>query len=178
MQYGGPDGELGASLRYLSQRYSMKLFLSHFDQMPLEQDTISEIAERTSLSSARIELFKELEQISIQETKAFDLVEQSVYTPEIFAQRISELTQRREKVSGQLTNIQAALDLLNTRKQVKKEIVPAFRGVLDHYELAKTPTEKNDLLRSVLDHVDYHKTVGGRYRKSDLKIRIFPKLPY
>lgn len=23
MQYGGPDGELGASLRYLSQRYSM-----------------------------------------------------------------------------------------------------------------------------------------------------------
>ena len=23
-QYGGPDGELGASLRYLSQRYSMR----------------------------------------------------------------------------------------------------------------------------------------------------------
>ena len=23
MQYGGPDGELGASLRYLSQRYAM-----------------------------------------------------------------------------------------------------------------------------------------------------------
>lgn len=23
-QYGGPDGELGASMRYLSQRYSMK----------------------------------------------------------------------------------------------------------------------------------------------------------
>ncbi|RKI41154.1 spore coat protein CotJC [bacterium D16-51] len=24
IEYGGPDGELGASLRYLSQRYSMK----------------------------------------------------------------------------------------------------------------------------------------------------------
>lgn len=23
LQYGGPDGELGASLRYLSQRYAM-----------------------------------------------------------------------------------------------------------------------------------------------------------
>lgn len=23
LEYGGPDGELGASLRYLSQRYSM-----------------------------------------------------------------------------------------------------------------------------------------------------------
>ena len=27
-QYGGPDGELGASLRYLSQRFSMPLFFS------------------------------------------------------------------------------------------------------------------------------------------------------
>ena len=24
IQYGGPDGEMGASMRYLSQRYSMK----------------------------------------------------------------------------------------------------------------------------------------------------------
>ena len=24
-QYGGPDGELGASLRYLSQRYAMQI---------------------------------------------------------------------------------------------------------------------------------------------------------
>lgn len=24
-QYGGPDGEIGASLRYLSQRYSMPI---------------------------------------------------------------------------------------------------------------------------------------------------------
>ena len=24
-QYGGPDGELGASLRYLSQRYSIRI---------------------------------------------------------------------------------------------------------------------------------------------------------
>ena len=31
-QYGGPDGELGASLRYLSQRYSMylELLLRHY----------------------------------------------------------------------------------------------------------------------------------------------------
>ena len=38
-QYGGPDGELGASLRYLSQRYSMpypELKGLHTDRKPLQ----------------------------------------------------------------------------------------------------------------------------------------------
>lgn len=157
---------------------SVKLFLAEFEQTPLEQDTASENAERTSYSAAVAELSKELEQISAQKSKAFDLVEQGVYTPEVFTQRTSELSQRRRAASEQLHTLQTALDSLNNRIQAKKEIVPAFRRVLDNYDLAKTPKEKNDLLRSVLDHVEYHKSVGGRYRKSDLKIKIVPKLPY
>ena len=30
-QYGGPDGELGASMRYLSQRYAMPVSYTHLD---------------------------------------------------------------------------------------------------------------------------------------------------
>ena len=157
---------------------SIKRFLSKFKQTPLEQDTASENAERASYSAAIAELSKELEQISAQESKAFDLVEQGVYTQEIFTQRTSELSQRRKAACDQLHTLQTALDAMNTRVHAKKEIVPAFRRVLDNYDLAKTSKEKNDLLRSVLDHVDYHKSVGGRYRKSDLTIKIVPKLPY
>ena len=40
MKYGGPDGELGASLRYLSQRYSMPY---------PELDSLHEIVKRTGL---------------------------------------------------------------------------------------------------------------------------------
>ena len=32
-QYGGPDGEMGASMRYLSQRYSMPYKCSHFPKI-------------------------------------------------------------------------------------------------------------------------------------------------
>lgn len=49
-QYGGPDGELGASLRYLSQRYSMP-----FDELKgLLTDIGTEASEmlRCSLVSA------------------------------------------------------------------------------------------------------------------------------
>ncbi len=44
-QYGGPDGELGASLRYLSQRYSMpfdelKGLLTDIGTVPLKRHRI------------------------------------------------------------------------------------------------------------------------------------------
>ena len=38
-QYGGPDGELGASLRYLSQRYSMPFDEPKGTKMPEEQNS-------------------------------------------------------------------------------------------------------------------------------------------
>ena len=40
-QYGGPDGELGASLRYLSQRYSMpypEVYETKIQQRLIEND--------------------------------------------------------------------------------------------------------------------------------------------
>ena len=46
-QYGGPDGELGASLRYLSQRYSMP-----FDeQKGLLTDIGTDASKRTRVRS-------------------------------------------------------------------------------------------------------------------------------
>lgn len=54
-QYGGPDGELGASLRYLSQRYSMP-----FDeQMALLTDIGTAVSEMEQPSdSALFDAFK------------------------------------------------------------------------------------------------------------------------
>ena len=37
-QYGGPDGELGASLRYLSQRYSMPFDEPNSTEKPTKPD--------------------------------------------------------------------------------------------------------------------------------------------
>ena len=63
-QYGGPDGELGASLRYLSQRYSMpypelKGLLTDIGTAALDLHTFSSmkthfIGSRFSRSSTRL----------------------------------------------------------------------------------------------------------------------------
>ena len=51
-QYGGPDGELGASLRYLSQRYSMPLD----EQKGLLTDIGTEVSEMLPLGLSMIAL--------------------------------------------------------------------------------------------------------------------------
>lgn len=52
-QYGGPDGELGASLRYLSQRYAMP-----FDeQKALLTDIGTDASKCTRIGSSRSSVF-------------------------------------------------------------------------------------------------------------------------
>ncbi len=155
----------------------MRKFLADFEQTPMEQDTEAESTERAALSRSVSSLKKELEQIDTQEQKAYDLVEQGIYTPEVFTDRTTELSRRRQAAENQLETLLEAVSGLDSRVQAKKEIAPAFRRVLDKCELAETAKEKNELLKSVLDHVEYHKTIGGRYRESDLSIKLAPKLP-
>ena len=157
---------------------SLKSWLADFESTPLEADSAAEAAERASLSRLAAEREKELQQIDEQEMKAYDLTEQGVYTPEIFTGRMAELSRRRQAALEQLQGIRASQAKLGAVIQAKREIAPAVRRVLDSYDLAKTAKEKNDLLRSVLDYIEYHKSIGGRYRDSDLFITISPKLPY
>ncbi|MBQ1169352.1 MAG: manganese catalase family protein [Oscillospiraceae bacterium] len=59
-QYGGPDGELGASLRYLSQRYSMP-----FDELKgLLTDIGTEAAKRNPLRNAPLKVCLFYQQIT------------------------------------------------------------------------------------------------------------------
>ena len=54
-QYGGPDGELGASLRYLSQRYSMP-----FDDLKgLLTDIGTDASKRTRIGASSVLAFSE-----------------------------------------------------------------------------------------------------------------------
>lgn len=53
-QYGGPDGELGASLRYLSQRYSMPFD----DQKGLLTDIGTEASEMFHSGTGASEMFR------------------------------------------------------------------------------------------------------------------------
>lgn len=156
---------------------SMRLWLSAFAQTPLKQDPPSETEEARSLSRSIRETEQALGRLEQQEAKAYDLVEQGIYPPDVFETRMVELSARR-------TALLEAMDRLNTRfsallnvcTQSKRELSPAFPRVLDAYREAQTAQQKNELLKSVLNHVSYHKSAGGRHQASDLTLKLFPRL--
>lgn len=157
---------------------AMRDWLCQFEhEDPSETDT-QDSAEIASLTRTLAAQEKELEQIDTQMRNAFDLVERGVYTVEIFTARNAELSRRRAEAEASIFRVQQSIDQVECRSRQRTAIAPAIRRVLDSYKFAATPQERNDLLREVLDHVEYHKLTGGRWRESDMAITIYPRLPF
>lgn len=156
---------------------ALRQWLIDFEHDPSPQATDAEAAELGSLRRAAATLEKELEQIEEQERRAYDLVEQGVYSAEIFTARCRELSRRRAAAESNLLQTDSAITALERGIHQKTHLAPAIRHVVDSYDMAKTPQEKNDLLRSVLTSVTYTKTTGGRYKASDMSVTLHPRFP-
>lgn len=159
---------------------AMREWLENFD---LEyQSTKSDPAQGDSsgaLRAALSALQKEHDQLAAQEARAYELVEQGIYSTEIFLQRSRAISERQKENQTQLEQISIELQHMEHREKARAAISPMIRTVLASYPLAQSPKEKNDLLKRVLQKVEYTKT--NRNRRSgggDMNIRIYPKLPY
>lgn len=119
-------------------------------------------------------LQKRRETVQRQLSSLYDLLEQGIYTPAIF-------TERRGALDAQMAEIDSAIARLTVvKREDPRRLVPHVQTVIDAYPRAQTPEEKNVLLRSVIDHVDYAKTTR-RKRNSPpgdaLTLTIYPKYP-
>jgi len=112
--------------------------------------------------------------LQTQLSKQYDYLEQGVYT-------IAEFKARREELQQKI----AALDAADARPDTpavdpRRLIAPKARSVLEAYSLTASPADKNALLTSVIDHIEYHKTQRGlRNNKpgDNLSIVVYPRLP-
>jgi len=137
------------------------------NQQSKEQDTLFR-----SLASCQ----KELILLVAQEKRAFELVEQEVYTADQFIMRSKELTKRKQELEMRQDAVRTELQNRSSSQAAQEELTPRLRHALDSYYTAETPAAKNELLRSVLSKVVYTKSSGGRYRQSNMCLTLFPCL--
>lgn len=123
-------------------------------------------------------LKKELTSLQIQEKRAFELVEQTVYTVDQFLMRSKELAGRKLQVETKIQNVEDDIKSRENTEKSKASLIPQIKHVLATYPEAETAEEKNKLLRSILEKVVYSKTIGGRYKESDMTITLFPLIPF
>lgn len=139
--------------------------------------------DKSSLSVRQSTLDKvesEIETLQKQLNNMYDLLEQGVYTPEVFAQRSA-------LVSGKLAECQKTKqDILNEisaekhRKEAIADFIPRVEQAISGYKHATTPALKNRLLKEVINYVEYSKTTRGKRTGEGadaFEIVLHPKLP-
>lgn len=94
--------------------------------------------------------------LEAQLKRAFELVEMGVYSPQVFVER-------RGNLQAQISALDARIKAVKSTPTPEETIVrnlPEIHRVLDAYQYAETPQEKNMLLKAVLDHVDFLRPYG------------------
>lgn len=148
------------------------LDLSSFDQ--------TDTTVRDSIQAAESQLAKvqrSIETLDQQRGKLYDLLEQGIYSQDVFIERSRTLASRIMEAEAQVKTLSDHLASLRKTDSALKELIPKIENVLDIYNTLETPAEKNALLKTILDHAVYSKSVGGQWRESDLSLYIYPKLP-
>lgn len=130
---------------------------------------------RQSLKDINLQITK----LNKQMIKAHELLEQDIYTTDVFLERSRAITEKQNQLSSDKAEIEKQLGVESTREKSTKEIIPKVEKLLDVYYDLPTAQEKNDMLKEVLEKVVYKKTQNTRWSGSpdDFEITIYPKLP-
>lgn len=134
-------------------------------------DTVGFVEDIAEYKSQIEALNKDLAKLKSQLDKAFELIEQGVYTLEVFQMR-------REKLTGEITTgedkrnrLLELIDSLESDAQQQIEIIPKTEALLESYD-EMTPQERNDALKEILYKIEYYKPSKG-----DVQINLYPRLP-
>lgn len=129
------------------------------------QDDIEDC--RKQLKKVELEISK----INTQLDSAFNLVEQGVYTLEIFQQRRHKLNDSLEVLQEKKQNIELLLQGYEESEASKNNLIPQTEELLASYN-DMSIRERNDLLKAILEKIQYFKGSDGK-----IEIDLFPRLP-
>jgi DNA invertase Pin-like site-specific DNA recombinase len=121
-------------------------------------------------------LQKELEQLEIQKSKLFDLLERGIYTEEIFLERSNNIANRINETHTAIEKIEREIEFEREKLKAKQDIIPRVEHVLDLYDKTDDPKKKNALLKSVLEKAVYKKEKWQC--RDDFELILYPKVPH
>ena len=120
---------------------------------------------------------QELTTVTKQLNNAYDLLEQGVYTTDIFFQRSATLKDRIESLNTQIESVKKEILEEEKRQTAKIQFVPKLRKIIECYWSLDTPKSKNDILKEVIERVVYTKNVKGHGHEDEFSIIVYPVVP-
>ena len=92
-----------------------------------------------------------------QQGRLYDLLEQGIYSNEIFLERSRILAEKIAAAQQAVADAETAAEQRAAAMRLRRNIVPSMEHVLQVYHSQGSPEERNRLLKQVLDKVVYQK---------------------
>ena len=112
-------------------------------------------------------LNSELQKIKSQADKTYDLLEQGVYTSEIFKERSEMLSKKRAEIESLISDEEREIEKLEKRISLHNDFIPYFESLLAVYQKTADIAEKNRLLKLLVERITYTKSVRNTRHNAD-----------
>lgn len=123
---------------------------------------------------------KELELAGRQQTRTYELLEQGIYTPDIFQKRLQIISDKIETVKAEISGLTHSIETEQQAASLQNTWIPEYRHILDVYAHTDNAQIKNEILKSIIHHAEYTKTEKNRKCNRDnanFELVIHPRLP-
>jgi DNA invertase Pin-like site-specific DNA recombinase len=157
-----------ASLDQWLRQYQLDLKNAEKDRSIFQQEE--------TLKAAIKQKEKEINDLHQQLDKTYTLLEQGVYTTEVFLERNHKINARRTEEENNLDILYGELKNMVTIDN-KKEAIPSIQQVIEGYRKLKESESKNKMLREVLEKVEYIKEPNHK-SPDHFKLTLYPRLPH
>lgn len=158
--YDVVEKEIITALRTWLEGYRVKIDTVGFADDIAEQKALLEKCDQ------------ELAKLNLQLENAFDLVEQGVYTLDLFRERRERLNSAIAEGKERRSRISTAIEKLEASETCQSNLIPQTEELLASYA-EMTNQERNDLLKAILRKIEYQKGADGT-----IEIDLYPRLPH
>lgn len=159
------EDKLLQSLNILLQDYKIKLINNDNS----DTEMLLKINENSILNYK-----SKLEKLKLQLNKTYELLEQDIYTKEVFLDRSNTIKKQISEISNKIETLELEKEKITKTKNNKEILIPKIENVIDCYSKTNDIKIKNKLLKSVLEKVEYLKITPKS--KEDFNLKLYPKL--
>lgn len=112
--------------------------------------------------------------LNMQKENLHNLLEQGVYDIDTYLDRSKVLAEKIDFNKSSIKKIKNDIEKESNSTMNLDAIIPEVKKVLDSYYQIEVNKERNELLKTIIDHIDYYREPGKRLSKPIIKI--YPKL--
>ena len=124
------------------------------------------------------QLNDDLKNKNTQLNKIYELLENGVYSTDVFIDRSTKIKNEIKDIKTSIKKLEVEILKIKEFSKNKSEYLPKVINVIDSYYNLESATAKNQLLREIIEKVEYYRPSASRWGdKNNFEITIFPKIP-